>query len=169
MRLDSLLRCWLESDVVLAGHQLSTDLAVVANASAAKLEWVEGARRVWHERRVTGRIVDTRYDMASPALGESRRLVDMCTDFGLDVYQPELLRSSMTSLHRKYLSGGDESVRERLTTLNLRHSLSTAILAMYQRGSMELTEPRVNKHVHRMLTSKVPYVDSTEFLELLRF
>ncbi len=36
----------------------------------------------------------------------------------------------MTALHRRWLENGDTSAREKITVLNLRHSLSTALVAI---------------------------------------
>lgn len=54
----------------------------------------------------------------------------MCAELRLDVTQPELLRTSMTALHRDYLDTGSTEARERVSVLNLRHSLSTALVAL---------------------------------------
>jgi hypothetical protein len=62
--------------------------------------------------------------------GVSRRLVDVCADLRLDVTQPELRGTSMTALHRRWLETGDTSAREKISVLNLRHSLSTALDAL---------------------------------------
>jgi hypothetical protein len=60
---------------------------------------------------------------------QSRRLVDVCADLRLDVTQPELRGTSMTALHRRWLELADTTAREKITVLNLRHSLSTAMVA----------------------------------------
>lgn len=59
-----------------------------------------------------------------------RRLVDVCTGLSLDVTQPELARTSMPAWHRQWLNEG----RERISVLNLRHSLSTAQVAARHEG-----------------------------------
>lgn len=51
--------------------------------------------------------------------------VDVCAELRLDVTQPELRGSSMTALHRRWPQDGDVAAREKITVLNLRHSLST--------------------------------------------
>ena len=105
----------------ITGHQLSSDLSVLANASRTPLSAVAAARDTWQERKKYAvgkrRIVDTRYDADHVLTGHSRRLVDVCTDLGLDVTQPELLRTSMTALHRAYLDTGSVEARERISVL----------------------------------------------------
>lgn len=53
-----------------------------------------------------------------------------CTELALDVTQPELARKSMTALHRDWLTSTDVQARERISVLNLRHSLSAALVAL---------------------------------------
>lgn len=129
--LDSDLQAWLASESMLAGHQLSSDLSVVQNvAGELALPGVEGVYELWRSRREEGsRVFDTRYDVDHLPLGASRRLVDVCRDLKLDVTQPELARGSMTKLQHGFLEQGNELMREQLLTLNVRHSLSTALVA----------------------------------------
>ena len=121
----------LEHASLIAGHQLCSDLAVLAAARRRA-----AARR--HRRRggvaaapastlpAGPRLLDTRYDAGHVLRCQSRRLVDVCADLRLDVTQPELRGTSMTALHRRWLERGDTTAREKITVLNLRHSLSTA-------------------------------------------
>ena len=119
---------------LLVGHQLCTDLGVLAaHASSPDVaNVIKMTRDYWRRRREHAEpwIVDTRYDATALLTGRSRRLVDVCTDVGLDVTQPELARTSMTALHRHWLESGDAEARERITVMNLRHSLSTALVAL---------------------------------------
>ncbi len=97
----------------------------------------------------------------------SRRLVDVCTDLGLDVTQPEL-RGSMTAMHRAWLATHDPELRERLTVLNLRHSLSTALVALYALGMVRW--PRgfnVNRLLYQQLAGRYAWLDSPVFQRLL--
>ena len=122
---------------LITGHQLSSDLAVLASVSDRPVPGVTAARAAWHQRRRGGegrRIVDTRYDAGHVLACQSRRLVDVCADLRLDVTQPELRGTSMTALHRRWLETGDTSAREKITVLNLRHSLSTALVAIRAAG-----------------------------------
>jgi len=99
---------------------------------------VNAARAAWRQRRQAGegapRILDTRYDAGHVLTGTSRRLVDVCADLHLEVTQPELRGISMTALHRRWLETGDVTAREKITVLNLRHSLSTALVAARAAG-----------------------------------
>jgi len=141
---------------LIAGHQLSSDLAVLAAAAGELLSGVAAARTAWHERRLaTGgrqRILDTRYDAGHVLACASRRLVDVCTDLRLDVTQPELRGTSMTALHRRWLETGDAAAREKIAVLNLRHSLSTALVAAHAAG-LGSWQPGLN--VNRLLAAEL--------------
>ena len=122
----------------VAGHQLSSDLAVLAANAAMGPAGVLAAREAWHGRRdeplPARRVIDTRYDSGHILKCQSRRLVDVCTSLHLDVSQPELRGISMTALHREWLQNRDDVARERISVLNLRHSLSTALVALRTAG-----------------------------------
>jgi hypothetical protein len=167
--LDSDLQAWLASDSMLTGHQLSSDLSVVKNATTkAILPGVEGAYQLWRTRREeVSRVFDTRYDVDHLPLGASRRLVDVCGDLKLDVTQPELARGSMTKLQYDFLEYGNELVREQLLTLNVRHSLSTALVACLGLGLVGMGAQNVNQLVHQEMWDLVEYVRSNQFEALL--
>jgi hypothetical protein len=118
----------------VAGHQLSSDLAVLAANAGLGPAGVLAAREAWrsrHDEPVPARhVIDTRYDSSHILQCRSRRLVDVCTSLDLDVSQPELRGVSMTALHREWLLNRDDVARERISVLNLRHSLSTALVAL---------------------------------------
>jgi len=136
---------------LIAGHQLTSDLAVLAAASNEPTPGVTVARAAWHQRRQAAegpRMVDTRYDTGHILSCTSRRLVDVCADLRLDVTQPELHGTSMTALHRRWLEAGDAVAREKISVLNLRHSLSTALVAARAAG-LGSWEPGLN--VNRLL------------------
>lgn len=138
---------------LVAGHQLSSDLAVLAGSADGPVPGVAAARAAWHQRRHADdgpRIVDTRYDAGHILACTSRRLVDVCTDLRLDVTQPELRGTSMTALHRQWLQSGDVTAREKISVLNLRHSLSTALVAAHAAG-LGCWEPGLN--VNRLLAT----------------
>ena len=123
---------------IVAGHQLCSDLAVLTRAAARPLPAVALMRAAWQQRRHPGpsrpAVIDTRYDIGHLLFGASRRLVDVCADLRLDVTQPELRGISMTALHRRWTDAGDIRAREKISVLNLRHSLSTALAALYAAG-----------------------------------
>ncbi|MEE1764398.1 hypothetical protein [Streptomyces sp. SP18BB07] len=129
-----------ESADFITGHQFCSDLAVLAaNAPDGALPALTYARAQWMQRRQdsdedTARYLDTRYDAGHILTGTSRRLVDVCTELGLDVTQPELRSASMPALHRRWTEDGDAEGRERVSVLNLRHSLSTAYVAARTAG-----------------------------------
>lgn len=167
--LDNDLQAWLASDSLLTGHQLSSDLSVVKNAaSQATMAGVDGAYDCWRTRREKdGRVFDTRYDVDHLPLGASRRLVDVCDDLKLDVTQPELARGSMTKLQRDFLDTGNELLREQLLTLNVRHSLSTAMVACLGLGLVGMGATNVNQLVHQEMWDLVEYVRGSQFERLL--
>lgn len=159
---------------MLTGHQLSSDLSVVKNASANSLTGIEGVYELWRTRHSQDarvfdtRYFDTRYDVDHLPFGASRRLVDICGDVKLDVRQPELARGSMTKLQRDFLEHGSESIREQLLTLNVRHSLSTALVACLGMGLVNVGARNVNQLVHQKMWDLVDYVRGEHFERLLR-
>lgn len=128
----------LERASLIAGHQLSSDLAVLAAAANAPLLGVTAAQVAWRRRDqlLPGRpwLLDTRYDTGHVLKCASRRLVDVCAELRLDVTQPELHGTSMTALHRRWLEREETSAREKITVLNLRRALSTALVAAHLAG-----------------------------------
>ncbi|MFC7280169.1 hypothetical protein ACFQS1_39950 [Paractinoplanes rhizophilus] len=156
---------------LIAGHQLCSDLAVLtANAAGNVPPALPAARRAWHERRSdpAGRVIDTRFDAGHLLSGTSRRLVDVCGELHLDVTQPELARKSMTALHRDWLEHGDTQARERVTVLNLRHSLSTAYVAMRAAGLLAWQQQlNVNASLAQQWAGQVGWLDHPTFRALL--
>jgi len=156
----------------VTGHQFTSDLAVLTNAAAGTLPAVATARQDWLARRADDladrRVIDTRYDTDHVLACRSRRLVDVCTELGLDVTQPELRGTSMTALHRTWLTQGIPESRERISVLNLRHSLSTALVALRatRRGCWN---PALN--VNRLLATELDgafaWLKHPTFTELL--
>jgi len=122
-------RAIADADLII-GHQLSSDLAVLHANATTPLRAITDARQAWRQRRTDQKIIDTRYDAGSILAGTSRRLVDVCNELSLVVTQPELARKSMTALHRDWLTNDDTEARERISVLNLRHSLSAALVAL---------------------------------------
>jgi hypothetical protein len=141
---------------LIAGHQLCSDLAVLAAAAAAPSPAVSAAQAAWRQRRVARpggpRFLDTRYDTGHVLSGVSRRLVDVCTELRLDVTQPELRGTSMTALHRRWLERGDTLARQKITVLNLRHALSTLLVALHAAG---LGNWRPGLNVNQLLADRL--------------
>jgi len=136
---DRTLRHVLDHGDLITGHQLSSDLAVLAAVGArAPHPGIAAAQAAWRQRRQHDpggpRLLDTRYDAGHILRCASRRLVDVCADLNLDVTQPELRGTSMTALHRRWLEQADTPAREKITVLNLRHALSTALVAARAAG-----------------------------------
>jgi len=153
---DSTLACLLRNATVITGHQLCSDLAVLAAASTTPASAVAAASAAWRQRRQASAgqpgFLDTRYDAGHILSGRSRRLVDVCADLRLDVTQPELRGISMTALHRRWLQAGDVVAREKITVLNLRHCLSTALVAARAAG-LANWHPGLN--VNRLLAAEL--------------
>jgi hypothetical protein len=153
---DAALACTAGYASLVTGHQLCSDLAVLAASANGNHAAIEAARNAWRQRRQPGpgqpAFLDTRYDAGHVLACQSRRLVDVCTDLALDVTQPELRGASMTALHRRWIEHGDATAREKITVLNLRHSLSTAIVAARAAGLAQW-QPGLN--VNRLLAAQL--------------
>ena len=137
------------NNCILCGHQLSSDFNVFLNiARAYNFNEADSIARIislWRERKTKTEIFDTRYDISRSFLGKSRRLVDMCIDFNLDVRQPELGNSSMTKLQNHYYDINETTIRERLSVMNLRHSFSATVLTWLNK---QLTDTPHNKQIN---------------------
>ncbi|MFI7553536.1 hypothetical protein ACIBQ2_27790 [Micromonospora sediminimaris] len=157
---------------LVVGHQLCSDLAVLtANAGTAAPAALAAARQAWRDRRHAAvrdqRVLDTRFDAAGVLSHTSRRLVDVCGELGLDVTQPELARKSMTALNRDWLHNADTEARERITVLNLRHSLSTAYVALRATGTLTWHTPlNVNTMLADRLAGRVGWLEHPTFRAL---
>jgi hypothetical protein len=169
---DVALECLAGRVSMIAGHQVCSDLAVLTAAGGGESPAIRAAVASWRQRRVAPpgqpRFLDTRYD-AGHVLGcASRRLVDVCADLRLDVTQPELRGASMTALHRRWTEHGDISAREKITVLNLRHSVSTAIVAARAAG-LACWQPglNVNQMLARELGSELAWTADPVFTALL--
>jgi hypothetical protein len=168
----SALECLASHASVIAGHQLCSDLAVLAAATDREMPAITAATTAWRQRRhappgLTA-FLDTRYDAGHVLACQSRRLVDVCADLRLDVTQPELRGASMTALHRRWTELGDVTAREKITVLNLRHSLSTAIVAARAAG-LAHWQPglNVNQLLARGLGDTLGWTASAAFTALL--
>lgn len=156
----------------VTGHQFTSDLAVLANSATGTLPAVDTVRQNWLTRRddelADRRVIDTRYDTNHVLVCRSRRLVDVCTELGLDVTQPELRGTSMTALHRTWLTQGTPETRERVSVLNLRHSLSTALVALRatNRGRWG-SSLNVNRLLATGLDGAFAWLDHPTFTDLL--
>lgn len=165
---------------LVIGHQLSSDLAVLQAAGTVNstpapcLAQLQHARDLWKQRRHpqdAGRghadVVDTRYDADHVLTGTSRRLVDVCADLDLEVTQPELRGTSMTAVHRRWLERHDTEARERVTVLNLRHSLSAALVALTSTGRTGRQPVSVNRMLADQLPSTLTWLRHPQFAATL--
>ncbi|MGH3697483.1 MAG: hypothetical protein ACRDRX_26460 [Pseudonocardiaceae bacterium] len=156
----------------ITGHQFTSDLGVLANASPDPLPAVTTARETWLDRRnhhlADRRVIDTRYDTDHILNCRSRRLVDVCTDLRLDVTQPELRGTSMTALHRAWLTERTPEARDRVSVLNLRHSLSTALVALrVTNRACSVGTLNVNRLLATGLDGAFAWLDHPTFTDLL--
>lgn len=165
--LDSDLSQCLRDNVTLTGHQLSSDLSVVRNVPVST-PYIDRAYIDWKSRKSDKKLMifDTRYDIDHIVRGKSRRLVDVCEELLLDVTQPELTNSSMTRLHNIYLTNLDDQIREKLAVLNIRHSLSTAVVASLGLGMVDKVPRNINHLLQIELEEKLQYVNSPTFRKL---
>jgi hypothetical protein len=168
---DTLRTATMSADVI-TGHQLCSDLAVLEANAGQPQQPVAQARRAWKDRRRaedSARYLDTRFDAGHLLVGTSRRLVDVCTELGLDVTQPELRGTSMTALHRRWVEKGDTEAREKISVLNVRHSLSTAFVAARASGlgRWDTSGVNVNRILGSGITGAWSWPDSPTFHNLL--
>jgi hypothetical protein len=156
----------------LVGHQLSSDISVLANQSRKGVVGIRSMQEAWRQRNAGIKfgglsIFDTRYDIVGVLKNKSRRLVDVCQEFKFNVAQPEI-DSSMTKMQNNFYSFGDKSIMERISVLNLRHSLSAALLFnFFKIGIMPSKKINLNKIMQRNLQGKFKYLQDKQFLDLV--
>lgn len=167
------LRTATNSADVITGHQLCSDLAVLEANADRPQQPIGKARTTWKQRRTPAesdpRYLDTRFDAGHLLSDASRRLVDVCTELGLDVTQPELRGTSMTALHRRWIEQDDTTAREKISVLNVRHSLSTAYVAAHAAG-LGHWDPQglnVNRALARGTAGAWSWLTSPTFTDLL--
>lgn len=161
---------------VLCGHQMTSDLSVLINMGHAlhinEVDKLVMLQQSWHVRKQDqySKILDTRYDIQRPFMRKSRRLVDICEDFNLNVIQPELKNTSMTKLQNLFWESKDLLLYERIAVMNIRHSLCSVILAWldeqisYGRSVLPIN---VNKTIHYNLKDDFAWIHSDIFKELI--
>jgi len=165
----------IRNNDIIVGHQLTSDLSVIASRAQQDIASVNHVYDLWRTRnypllnedRTAPRVFDTRYDAGHILTGKSRRLVDVCEEISLAVSQPELV-GSMTKMQNKYLESGDVFIMERLATMNIRHSLSAALVCLYSQGYVHWDGIfNVNVAIRNNLSKTINYIDSDEFAKLL--
>jgi hypothetical protein len=163
--------CLTQHRLTIIGHQLSSDLSVLLRYDPRlPLPNLVDLKQAWQNRRQLGdralRVFDTRYDLESFLTGKSRRLVDVCVECQLEVTQPEL-KASMTKMQNDFYQTQDKRIMERLAVLNIRHSLSAALLYLYFRCQHRSTRiVNVNKIIHTNLRNHFNYVTENHFTDL---
>ncbi|MFC5911789.1 hypothetical protein [Streptacidiphilus monticola] len=166
---DTVFRDALDDAHLITGHQLCSDLGVLAANATTPVPAITAARQQWKTRRTEKTpFTDTRFDADHLLSGKSRRLVDVCTELALDVTQPELRGTSMTALHRAWLNDGDDQARGRVSVLNLRHSLSTALVAARAEHLGTWEHLNVNTMLARQITGQWDWTTTPAFTQLLQ-
>lgn len=161
-------------EINIVGHQLSSDISVILNCPSGKQKsHFTQLKTLWQSRKQAPlekkgiRIFDSRYDLDALLKEKSRRLVDVCEECQLGVVQPEL-SSSMTKMQNHFYDSGDKRIMEKISVLNIRHSLSAAILfLMYRENRRARSVINVNRILRRNLTGHFDYVRGEEFKKLL--
>lgn len=164
---------FLKKGHIIVGHQLPADIGVITgNSCHLQLNNFPLLKERWRNRRESWtdggtRVFDTRYDLGPFLCGRSRRLVDVCNECLLDVRQPEL-QGSMTAMQKTFYDSQDSAIMEKLSVLNIRHSLSAALLYYFYAHKRK---PRhwinVNRILHANLKTYYDYVNSVQFRKLL--
>lgn len=160
--------------VTIVGHQLSSDISIIlAYPGPTKptsffhlREWWKGRHYYISDYQID--VFDTRYDLDRFLKGKSRRLVDVCAECNMEVTQPEII-SSMTKMQNDFLLTKDYTIMERLTILNIRHSLSAAILySLFSPLPRRLQKTiNVNRIIYNNIRNHFEYVRGERFRELL--
>jgi hypothetical protein len=170
---DILEELWISKSII-TGHQLSSDISIlIINGKKYNqaLDNIQKLRTHWHTRDYLNfnniRIFDTRYDLDFLLQGNSRRLVDVCAECNLLVAQPEI-SGSMTKMQNRYYRTNDTSIMEKLMVLNIRHSLSSALLYLIAKARNRPKRPvNVNKILFYNLNGHFSYINGGEFRALL--
>src|SRR5260370_1453433 len=98
----------------------------------------------------------------------ARPWVEGCAALRLAVTHPERRAPPWTALHRRWLDTGDTRAREKITVLNLRHCLSTALVAMRAAGLGSWTaDINVNQMLASHLRDRFAWTADPAFTALL--
>lgn len=168
---NTFLGALLNKKCVIVGHQLSSDIGVILAEEGANTKNFEILKDFWHcRKKATNNIIsifDTRYDLGSFIIGRSRRLVDICEELNMNVFQPEL-SSSMTKMQNNFYESRDIRILEKLSVLNIRHSLSSAVLYnRFSNGADAEEMVSINKIIYNNLRDTFDYVKSPEFVSII--
>jgi hypothetical protein len=164
---------WISKSII-TGHQLSSDISILlinGEKYDQALDNVQKLRTHWHTRDHINfdniKIFDTRYDLDFLLQGNSRRLVDVCAECNLLVAQPEI-SGSMTKMQNRYFRTNETLIMEKLMVLNIRHSLSSALLYLIAKArNKPMRAVNVNKILFHNLNGHFSYINGDEFRALL--
>lgn len=160
----------------IVGHQVISDLYTFYHYSDHFQDVKTDNITIWislfKERNINKRIFDTRFDVKNYLLGKSRRLVDVCYEMRIlnqdDLYHQPELKKSMTAMQNTYMETHDKDIYEKLSVLNLRHSLSTMLVyEIYRSGEKLPRRMNINKLLYHNLKEHFDYVNIKEFKELM--
>jgi len=172
-KIESGLRKFLQqgTKICFVGHQISSDISVLMNLEKCqRLNNVGKLREGWRERKNSEgkklRVFDTRYDLEKFLTGKSRRLVDVCEELGLNVTQNEI-QGSMTKMQNDFLSSKDPSIFEKIAILNLRHSLSSAVLfSLFTINHKPKKKLNINRIIYNNAKNYFDYLNQDYFVKL---
>lgn len=160
--------------ITIVGHQLSSDISVILNcAGEENTDNFSRLKSFWQNRKQLSstkqkiQVFDSRYDLDILLKKKSRRLVDVCRECRLKVAQPEII-FSMTKMQNDFYKSGDKGIMEKLSILNIRHSLSAAILfLLYKERRIPKKAINVNRILYRNTADYFEYVRGKEFKRFL--
>lgn len=161
----------------IIGHQVISDLYTFYHYSEHFKNVKTDNIAIWisffKERLINHRIFDTRFDVKNYLTGKSRRLVDVCYEMRIlnqeDLYHQPELKKSMTAMQNTYMVNHDKEIYEKLSVLNLRHSLSTMLVyEIYRSGEKLSRRMNINKILYNNLKDYFDYINTKEFQELMR-
>ena len=166
---DSVLNNLLQKDSIVVGHQLSSDISIIIKYNRyVQVKNFIRLNKAWSGRNLKRetnnvKVFDTRYDLKQCLSGKSYRLVDVCSEYNMDVTQSEI-RNSMTKMQNEFYTTGNALLMEKLAVLNLRHALSSGLLYyFYLKDCKPQKKLYVNKILYRILGNYFGYVRNGVF------
>lgn len=177
-KLINMLNKYLDSSIfnLLLGHQVISDLHTFVHYSEhytnIKSNHISKWISYFKDRKNNQRIFDTRFDIKDRLTIKSRRLVDVCFDMKIrnqkDPYKQPELNKSMTALHREFIQNKDETIREKLSVMNIRHNLSSILVYLLYRNNVFLKQYiNINRILYINLKPYFPYVKTDAFKDIM--
>lgn len=177
-QLINLLNEYLDSSKfkLLVGHQVISDLHTFVHYSEHYNNINSNNINKWisyfKDRKNNNRIFDTRFDIKNRLTTKSRRLVDVCFDMKIrnqkDPYKQPELNKSMTALHREFIQNKDNSIREKLSVMNIRHNLSSILVYELYKSNIFLEKfININKILYINLKPYFNYVKTDTFKDIM--